>query len=190
MSQPLVLPAPALRPWVETRREQVGDFRIFTLDRSDWRDGEGHPRGDAYVLRCRDWCNVVAVTGDDQIVLCWQYRFGTQAMSLEIPGGVVEPGEAPAAAAARELLEETGYAAEAIEPLLVVDPNPAIQDNRCHTFVARGARPTGRTAFDAQEELETVLVPAARIGDLLDGGQIRHSLVQGALEAYWRRRGR
>jgi ADP-ribose pyrophosphatase len=79
--------------------------------------------------------------------------------------------------------------ARSIEPLLSVDPNPAIQDNRCVTFVARGAVAEAMTAFDAQEELETVLVPAARIADLLDGGQIRHSLVQGALEAFWRRRG-
>ena len=190
MSEPLVLPPPALLPWVETRRETVGDFRIFTIERGEWEDASGRPRGDAYVIRCRDWCNVVAVTPDDRVVLCWQYRFGTDAMSLEIPGGVIEQGEAPAAAAARELLEETGYVADAIEPLLVVDPNPAIQDNRCFTFVARGARPTGKTAFDAQEEIEAILVPAARIGDLLDGGQIRHSLVQGALEAFWRKRAR
>ncbi len=189
MSEPLILPPPAIRPWVEVSRERVGTFRIFDVDRGTWRDAEDRPRGDGYVIRCHDWCNVVPVTEDDQVVLVWQYRFGTNAMSLEIPGGAVENGEDPAAAAARELREETGYVADALEPLLVVDPNPAIQANRCFTFVARGARRTEATAFDAQEELETVLVPAARIGDVLDGGQVRHSLVQGALERFSRRRG-
>jgi 8-oxo-dGTP pyrophosphatase MutT (NUDIX family) len=130
----------------------------------------------------------VAVTPDDRVVLVWQYRFGTDALSLEIPGGVIDAGESPAEAARRELIEETGYEAERFEPLLTLEANPALQANRCFTFLARGARPTGQTGFDAQEELETALVPAARVADLLDGGQVTHSLVHSALEAYWRKR--
>jgi hypothetical protein len=45
------------------------------------------------------------------------------------------------------------------------------------------------TGFDAQEELETALLPAARLSDLLDSGQVTHALVQGALEAYLRKSG-
>jgi len=186
---PLLVPPPALEKWRRVRDEGVGSFRVFDVHRLELRDALGRDRGHAFTLRCSDWCNVVAVTPERQIVLVWQYRFGTESISLEIPGGVIDPGEAPEHAALRELREETGYEAASVELLLVVEPNPAIQNNRCYTFVARDARPTAATNFDSMEELETVLLPAARIGDLLDAGQVTHALVQGALEAYWRKNG-
>src|SRR5262245_58760996 len=58
---------------------------------------------------------VVALTADDQVVLVRQFRPGPGKVLLELPGGVAEDGEPPAAAAARELLEETGFEADTLE---------------------------------------------------------------------------
>ncbi len=185
---PLPVPPPRLRAWRRVSQEPVGAFRILDVVKVALEDGAGRPRGEAFTVQCNDWCNVVALTPDDQVVLVWQYRFGSEAVSLEIPGGVIDAGEAPEVAARRELREETGYEAAELELLVVVEPNPAIQNNRCYTYLARGARKTAATGFDAQEELETTLLPAARIPELLDAGQVTHALVQGALEAFWRRR--
>jgi 8-oxo-dGTP pyrophosphatase MutT (NUDIX family) len=182
-----VVPLPKLAKWRQLRLETLASYRVLDVCRIDLQDATGRARGDAFTLRCRDWCNVVAVTDEDEAVFVWQYRFGTDAISLEIPGGVIDDGERPEDAARRELFEETGYQAERLEPLLVLEPNPAIQGNRCFSFVARGVRPTGTTRFDPVEELETALVPVARIGDLLDSGQVTHALVYAPLEAFWRR---
>src|SRR5260370_21707611 len=174
----LVLSPPKLHKWQRLSVTTVASYRMLEVCGVYLRDASGKARGDAFTIRCRDWCNVVAVTPDDHVVLVWQYRFGTDALSLEIPGGVIDGDETPERAASRELTEETGYEAQELLPLLEVEPNPALQNNRCFTFLARNAQLIRTTSFDPQEEIETVLVPASRIGDLLDGGQIRHALVQ------------
>lgn len=185
------LSPPKMKKWSMPSRSRVGEFRIFQVDRSTVRDGQGAARPDVFTIECRDWCNVIAVTDDDHVVFVWQYRFGTDELSLEIPGGVIDPGESPIFAAGRELLEETGYAAAgALEPLLAIAPNPAIQNNRCHTFVARGARSVGETKFDELEELELALIPVGHLPQLLDGGHVSHALVHSALEAFMRRSAR
>ncbi len=140
-----------------------------------------------HTFRCKTWSNVIPITDANEVVMIWQYRHGTDALSLEIPGGVVDPGEAPIDAARRELREETGYEASSIEPLLVVAANPALQDNECHSFLARGARLIGAPQPDDAEECEVVLVPVADIPELLDAGHVHHALVVCALERFLRR---
>ena len=167
------------------RAHLVADHGVFKVERLVYEETP-LPR-DIYVFVCPDWCNVIAETPEGELVFIWQYRFGTDALSLEIPGGVIDPGEEPLAAARRELLEETGYEAESFELVSVVEPNPALQGNRCFTYLARGARPTGKTAFDDLEDLETVLVPKSELADLLDDREITHSLVVVAIELYLRK---
>ena len=183
---PLLPLLPARLTKLEGRRaEEVADHGgVFQVQRVVYEPALAH---DVFVFACPDWCNVLAETDEGELVLVWQYRFGSDALSLEVPGGVIDPGEAPVDAARRELREETGYEADSFELVSVVQPNPALQGNRCFTFLARGARPTGQTAFDELEDLETVLVPGSQIGRLLDEQLVTHALVVVALEVYLRK---
>jgi ADP-ribose pyrophosphatase len=183
-SAPLPVPLPrSVRKLERSAVHAVSDHGVFRVERLRY---DGLPR-DVFIFCCPDWCNVVAETEAGEIVLVWQYRFGTDAVSLEIPGGVIDPGEAPEAAALRELREETGYEATSLEVISVVEPNPALQGNKCFTFLARGCRLVGPTAFDELEDLEVALVPKSNIAPLLDSGQVTHALVVTALETYLRR---
>jgi 8-oxo-dGTP pyrophosphatase MutT (NUDIX family) len=167
-------PPPA---WRVERSEQVADCRVFNVRRdysADPRDGRAH---DFYVIEAPDWINVIPLTEDGRVVLIEQYRHGTCEVSLEIPGGMVDAGESPRDAAARELLEETGYEASGVTFLGKTRPNPAIQDNWIHTFVARGVERRGEPSNAGTEQTIVRLVPLDVIPSLIAEGKITHSLV-------------
>jgi 8-oxo-dGTP pyrophosphatase MutT (NUDIX family) len=168
-------------PRISSRLDR--SFRIFNLrmDRSvSPRTGKEH---DFIVLESAPWANVIALTEREEVILIRQYRHGTGEVTLEIPGGLVENGDEPPAAAKRELGEETGYRADRWVDLGFVHPNPAIQDNRCHTFLALGATPAGAQSLDDKEDIAVVLERLAEIPRLIREGAITHSLV---ICAFWR----
>ncbi len=144
-----------------------------------------HPRSgqefDRLVLETPAWCNVVARTPEGAFVLVRQFRFGTASVTTEIPGGMVDPGEAPLAAARRELLEETGFASEHWRELGTVEPNPAFQDNLLHMFLAEDARKIAEPNLDEGEDIQIVSWSEQQVLSGIARGEIRHSLVWCAL---------
>jgi len=144
-----------------------------------------HPRRaeakDFFVIDAPDWVNVVAVTPARELVLVRQFRFGIDTFSLEIPGGLIERGEDPVAAAVRELREETGYAGARAWTLGAVHPNPAMQSNRCHLVCVEEARPTAGSDWDEDEEIEVLTVPVDEVYAQAWSGRITHALVLDAL---------
>jgi len=181
---------PRIRPLERLSRRRVSEHGVFAVEEGLWAPAAGAPVGPFFTFACPDWCNVVAVTDEDELALVWQYRVGTESMALELPGGVIDPGEAPLDAARRELREETGYEAAHLEPLSEVHPNPALQGNVCHSFVGRGAKLSGPVAFDEYEECELSLVPLSHARELLASPFFRHALCVAALQAFLLKEGR
>lgn len=170
-----------LIPFVTVERELVAECRVFRVERVRRRSGATGIEHDFFQLATASWVNVVAITPGDELVLVRQERHGVADFTLELPGGLVDPGEDPANAALRELREETGFAAREVEPLGWVHPNPALQANRCYTFLATGVELAGSQQLDQREEIEVVTVPLHRVRELVRRGDITHSLVISAL---------
>ncbi len=118
-----------------------------------------------YVLTYPDFVNVVCLTPDNRLVLVEQYRHGAGVTVLELPGGMMDPGdEDPLVTARRELLEETGYTAAAMQPVCKLYPNPATQTNLSHTVLATGCTLTAQPHLEAGEEGMTVrCLPIAEV---------------------------
>ena len=178
-----------MRPYEIVEEVQLGDYRVFTLHRHTLRHplrGSTHP---FFVINTSDWVNVIAITADNQVVLVRQPRAGTSSVTVEIPGGMVDKDERPIDAAARELEEETGYASDPLVPLGVVEPNPALFSNRCHTFLAPNARPSKTQRLDDAEVIDVYTAPLDRMTELLGNGTITHALVHAAFGHFDRQRG-
>jgi ADP-ribose pyrophosphatase len=163
--------------WRVLSRTPVHDYRIFR----SLAVRAAHPQTGAErtftVLDTPDWINVIAITPDQQIVLLRQFRHGAGRVHVEIPGGMVDPGEDHEAAARRELLEETGYTAPRWHHLGAVEPNPAIQGNRLHTWLAEDAVATTTPTPDEGEILAVFTAPVPEVAAMLRDGRIGHALV-------------
>jgi 8-oxo-dGTP pyrophosphatase MutT (NUDIX family) len=163
---------------------------VFGVSRVRFEPGGGGDERAFYRIDCPDWINVIPLDERDEVLFVRQYRFGIEGWTLEVPGGMCDAAESPAEAAARELREETGWAAGRIEELGWVHPNPALQGNRCYSYLARDLVHVGDPEPDPDEEFELVRVPLARVPDLMADGSITHALVVTAFQMLDARRGR
>jgi 8-oxo-dGTP pyrophosphatase MutT (NUDIX family) len=175
-----------LRPWQQIREETLLQYKVFRVRRAHRRSPRTGAEIGFFLMDTPDWVTVLPITADGQVVMVRQWRHGSERVSLEIPGGLIDPHETdPGQAAARELREETGFEAARIERIGVMNPNPSMMSNRCFAFVATGCRPVGGLEMDPGEDIEVVTVPLADLDRMIVAGEIEHAIVLATI-ACWR----
>ena len=171
---------PGPKPWEALDTELLQECAVFSVSRTAARSPRTGERHAFYRIDSSDWVNVVPLTGDGDVVMVQQYRHGSREVTLEIPGGMVDPGEAPAEAAARELLEETGYRAAEVSAIGRSNPNPALFGNALHSFVARGCERVAEVKNEGNEETVVDLMSREQVRRVVREGGVDHALVLAA----------
>jgi 8-oxo-dGTP pyrophosphatase MutT (NUDIX family) len=162
-----------MRAWTTLRSEIVLDHPMLRLRRDVCRLPDGRQIDDYYVLEERDVALVVALTPSREFVLVEQYKHGIDAICLEIPGVFLEADESdPLAAARRELLEETGYAADDMHAAGSLINHPTRATSRTHLFAAVNVEQIAAQSLDENEAITIRLIPVDDAFAMLRDGRI------------------
>jgi len=134
-------PTPMIRDWTLISKKLEKDYRIFQV----WEKQARSPRTgntlDVKAIHINPWAMILAITPEDEAVMVRQYRHGIEQVCLELPGGLLDPEDSsPAAAARRELQEETGYGVSDILDLGECFPQPAVLNNKGYFFLGTDAK--------------------------------------------------
>lgn len=170
-----------IKPWKTLNSKQTFKDRYLSVRTDQCEQDNGYIVPTYHVLEYTEWATLIPVTDDGNVVVIHEYRHPGGQIFTGLPGGVSEPGEVNIAlVAARELREETGYSAREIVPVGSCYPNPAIQDNQLHYYLALGCRLTHPQSLDANEEIEVSEMPYSEFLEY-ENLQHQHALHAAAL---------
>ncbi len=171
--------------WQTLRQEAGPDLKIFRVRFDDMRNPRNGKASRMVILEAEDSVNVIPVDIDGMMLFVRQYRFGIGEYTLELPGGIVDPGESHRQAAERELLEETGYSGGQWAYLGKIASNPVFMNNYIHHWVARGVEFTSVQRLDEGEEVEVVAIPQDEARRRLLRGEFQHPHAVNALLSFF-----
>ncbi len=175
-----------IRDWEIVSRELIEDLKIFQIEKKRVRSPRTGKAREVHAIRFPDWVLILAITGDEKVVMVRQYRHGIERDCLELPGGLVDPDDvSPALSAKRELLEETGYRADEIMLIGECFPQPAILSNRCFIYLAKNVTEAQPQHLDSGEDIEIVKIPLKEIHAKIQNREIDHGMVLLAFFFLW-----
>ncbi len=180
--------------WKTKKRELLLQTRIMSVNTQTSISPEGD-ESSFIILDAPNWVVCIATLDREQakkdfnideecFLMVNQWRHGSEELSIEFPGGVIDSGEAPSTAAKRELLEETGYKAGALTHLGSVNPNPAIFSNTFHIYCAKDLENTHSLNLDDDEYVLSTAVPIREVCDNMGKKPYSHALMATALMLY------
>lgn len=127
--------------WKCLGSQSLREFRVVSVQEKTYEHLPTGKQRSYVVCDSADWVFVNPVTQDNEVVFIRQFRHGRGEVVLEIPGGVMDPGETPIMTGLRELKEETGYVPESVEMFGPLLPNPGLNTAQFHVAVGRNCVP-------------------------------------------------
>ncbi len=173
--------------WKRLGSERGPDLKLFRARYDQMRNPRNGKTERMIILESNDSVNVIALTPDQQMLFVRQYRFGIEAVTVELPGGIVDNGEPPLAAARRELQEETGFTGSEWQELGRIPSNPVFMDSWIHHWLVTGVELTHPTSLDDGEAVDLELIPLAEVRQKMEEGYFQHPHTVSALVAFFAR---
>jgi ADP-ribose pyrophosphatase len=159
----------------------------FDLVAKTMREGEAP----YYSLHLPDYVGVLAVTAEERVLAVRQYRPALERYTIELPAGLVDPGETAEGTARREMLEETGYEAAEMQVLGEMSTDNGRLDNRIWAcFAPRVCKVAG---YQAETDVETKTYSVGELMQAVREGEFNHALhvailmlacLRGAIKAF------
>ncbi|WP_018480111.1 NUDIX hydrolase [Pontibacter roseus] len=168
--------AKGIERWKTLKSYNVFEHKWYTLRRDHVELPNGHVMDDYFVSVRPNVVLTFPVTEDGQVIFVRQYKHAAGDIFIELPGGVIDEGEIePLEAAKRELLEETGYTSDDVEPLLQVIDNPTKDTNKIYYFIARNVQEVAAQDLDESENIEVLKVPLQEVEQMILDGRVNVS---------------
>lgn len=165
--------------WKNLGEHTVYENKWFQVNLADVELPDGRHL-DHFLIRQRAVAITAAVNDRDEVLLLWRHRFITGTWGWELPAGVVEDSETVEEAAAREMLEETGWRAGPLHHLVTLEPANGLADALHHVYWAEGAEHVGHPEDDF-ESGRREWVPLRDVPELAQKGEIKAANTAAAL---------
>jgi len=173
-----------VQEWERLSTRYVAEYEMFKVREDRSRSPVDAQEQTFHMADSPGGVTVLALTDDGRLVMVEQFRHGRRRVTLELPSGVVDDGEEPAKAAARELREETGYEGDDPQVIGRIDLNPSWQHTLVHVAVVRNARRGGDKDLDDTEDTRVRLVTPDDLRRRIVDGQVETGTTIAAL-AFW-----